>query len=137
MNCRRVSDDFPTSAADYRDGSVSAAIYARITAATQVWFLFGCEGRGWLARLGRGVVKGGLVLGWVLVAEGVVQASLAVPGHPSGGGHLDVVDAAPRFALIGQFVFVGGVDRLGEDVVSTLTTRADRGCDPSSASRSV
>jgi hypothetical protein len=60
------------------------------------------------------------------LAEGFVQAFLVVPGHQFGSGQLDVVDALPRFTAVNQLGLVGGVDRLGEGVVITLTARSDR-----------
>jgi transposase InsO family protein len=57
--------------------------------------------------------------------------------NPFGGGHLDVLDSAPRLAGFDQFGLVQTVDRFSQRVVIQLPTAPTEGWIPACARRSL
>ncbi len=68
-----------------------------------------------------------LVLGRRNMAEGTVETAGVPPGHPLGGGPLEVGDGAPRMSPPDQLGLVQPVDRLGQGVVVAVAPRAHGG----------
>ena len=61
--------------------------------------------------------------GWDVAAV-FVEAAVVEPVNPFGGGHLDVLDGAPRLAGFDQLGFVQAVDGFNQGIVVTVTPAA-------------
>jgi hypothetical protein len=66
-----------------------------------------------------------------------LEAVVVEPVDPFGGGVLDLVHGAPRFAWFDQLGLIQPVDGLGQGVVIRASDRTDRGLDACFGKNSV